>query len=137
VTADPRAGPLLLLVLLAASLAVGAVVWRERTPDLALEVVRLPDLVEVGSAEPIVFFVREDESAADVEIVGRNRRRVKTLADDVSLEAGERVHFRWDGTTDDGEPAPAGRYRLRVILPEADRDMVFPRRMDLVRAEAE
>ena len=136
-TADSRAGPLLLLALLAASLAVGAVVWRERTPDLALEVVRLPDRIEVGSAEPLVFFVREDEPAADVEIVGRHRRRVKTLADDVSLEAGERVHFRWDGTTDSGDPAPAGRYRLRVILPGADRDMVFPRRMDLVRAEAE
>ena len=37
----------------------------------------------------------------------------------------------WDGLDDDGDPVEPGRYRLRVTLPEEDREMVFPRRLDV------
>ena len=39
--------------------------------------------------------------------------------------------YEWDGLDDAGDPVLPGRYRLRVILPSADRDMVFPRRITL------
>ena len=77
--------------------------------------------------------MRESDPAAEVYIVGRDLIAVKTLEAPVALERNRPVTYLWDATTDDGDPAPTGRYRLRVVLPAADRDMVFPRRIDLVR----
>ena len=67
----------------------------------------------------ITFFVRESEPHAQVTIVGRDLVHVKTLDDDVALEEDKPVTYIWDATTDEGEPAPVGRYRLRVVLPSS------------------
>ena len=37
----------------------------------------------------------------------------------------------WDGLDDAGDKVEPGRYRLRVTLPEEDRVMVFPKRLDV------
>jgi hypothetical protein len=80
----------------------------------------------------LAFFARSADPSATVSIVGRDLERVRTLAGDVALEAGREVSYTWDGRTDDGERAPPGRYRLRVTLPESERDVVFPRRIDVL-----
>ena len=66
-----------------------------------------------------------------MEIVGPDLRLVRTLARR-PLVANEAVSFRWNGRTDSGALAdPEDRYRLRVLLPNRDRDMVYPRRISL------
>jgi hypothetical protein len=47
--------------------------------------------------------------------------------------AGRTYSFRWTGRADDGRPAPAGRYRLRVDLNEAGRNIIYPPPIRLVR----
>jgi hypothetical protein len=47
------------------------------------------------------------------------------------LVADREVTYRWNGRTDLGAAAPFGRYQLRVVLPSHDRDVVFPRRIEL------
>lgn len=129
-----RLGPALLLTLLVISVAAGILVYRARTPDLALEVTEITRNFDLGESETagFTFFVRFDEPDATVSIIGRNLEPVRTLLDGVELRADARLSCEWDGTDDQGEPAPNGRYRLRVELPSEDRDMVYPRRIDVV-----
>jgi hypothetical protein len=125
--------------LFAAALAATAIVAASRTSDLVLEVSGdlpsefSPDGDGKREVARITFFVRESDPDASVYIVGREEAPVRTLDEGVALEADERVTYEWDGRTDDGAPAPIGRYRLRVVLPGSERDMVFPRRIDLIR----
>ncbi len=126
------------MILFAAALATTVLVVGSRSPDLVLEVVKLPDRITPNGDRfrdqaEIEFFVRESDPDAEVYIVGRDLVEVKTLDSGVSLEANEPVTFCWDATTDDGDSAPTGRYRLRVVLPNRDRDMVFPPRINLER----
>ena len=79
----------------------------------------------------IRFFVRESDPDARVEIVGPNLKLIRVLANQ-PLVANEPVSFTWDGRTGGGALAdPGDRYRLRVLLPNRDRDMVYPRRISL------
>ncbi len=130
-------GPALLVALLVASLIAGVLVYHARTANLALEVPRIDRLLgEGGDAEipvELEFFVRFDEPHAQVEIVGSGDVTVRTLADDVELVAEERIVCTWDGSDDDGDPVAPGNFRLRVVLPEQDRDMVFPQRIAVRR----
>lgn len=138
---SPRAreggvGPAVLVAMLVVALIVGIYVHHERTPDLALEVPDIERLLgrggEANLPVEVEFFVRFDDPHALVDIVGKGDEPVRTLADDTALTAEERLCARWDGFDDEGDPVPAGNYRLHVTLPEHDRDMVFPLRI-LVR----
>ena len=131
-----RLGPALLIALLVASLALTVYVFRARTPDLALEVIRFQgQLSPNGDGDKdlarVTFFVRFDEPDATVQIVGKNAVPVRTLADGYELTEGEYIRCTWDGHTDDGGIAEVGRYRLRVIAPSQERDLVFPKRVDI------
>jgi hypothetical protein len=130
-----RAGPVLFVALLVASVVVGAIGLNARTPDLAIEVIRLTREIDRGSGPDRVahirFFVRESDPDATVEIVGPDLRPIRTLARQ-PLVANEPVSFRWDGRSNSGALAnPEDRYRLRVVLPNRDRDMVYPRRISV------
>lgn len=131
-----RAGPVLFGALLVASVVVAAIVLEARSPDLAIKVTRLtkeinPTGPPKGRVAHIRFFVRESDPDATVEIVGPELRPVRTLAR-MPLVANEQVSFRWNGRTNSGALAdPEDRYRLRVLLPNRDRDMVYPRRISL------
>jgi hypothetical protein len=134
----PPLGAVLFFALLGATLLLGVLVVRARTPDLALEVTTLTREFAPGGAERpnearIEFFVREDDPAADVLVVNPAGRVMRTLASGITLEEGREVAYRWDGRTDRDRRARPGRYRLRVVLSEGDRDMVWPRRMILRR----
>jgi hypothetical protein len=131
-----RAGPALFVALLAASVVVAAAGLQARSPDLAIEVTRLTREIDPRGEGPdrvahIRFFVRESDPDARVEIVGPNLKPIRVLASQPLVE-NEPVSFTWDGRTSDGALAdPEDRYRLRVLLPNRDRDMVYPRRISL------
>lgn len=138
-------------VLLAASLLTAALVVRAKTPDLIVEITGLPGQLHDPATGEVAnhafrpdgdgkddvahfdLFVREDEPHATVEIVGAFLEPVKTLAKDVPLQANQVVHFTWNGNTETGGPALPGNYRIRVILPSLDRDIVDLRRIALFR----
>jgi flagellar hook assembly protein FlgD len=120
-----------LIALLVATLVLGLLVYRARTPDLALEVTSFPKEFGDRPAVEIEFFVRADSQDATVEIVGRDQVVARTLAASIVLEKEEPVTCVWDGRDDAGDKVDQGRYRLRVTLPEEDREMVFPKRLDI------
>jgi hypothetical protein len=130
-----------LVALLVASLITGILVYRARTPNLALEVPRIDRLLGTGGDADLpvelVFFVRFDEPHALVELVGGGNETVRTFAADVPLAAEERIRCVWNGVDDEGERVGPGNYRLRVVLPEQDRDMVFPQRIAVRRPPPE
>lgn len=136
-----RLGPALFVALLIASVMTAAIVVHARTPDLELEVTHLTHRIspEGGRGYRVAhvrFFVRESDPDATVEIVGPNLRPVRTLYRG-PLAANEGVAFVWNGRNESGGvPNPDHRYRLRVILPSRDRDMVYPRRIDIVEPPA-
>lgn len=131
-----RAGPLLFVALLVASVVVAAAVLQARSPDLAIRVTRFTKQINPRGNGPdrvahIRFFVRESDPDATVEIVGPDLKLIRTLARR-PLVANEPVAFKWNGRTSSGAVAdPEDRYRLRVLLPNRDRDMVYPRRISL------
>jgi hypothetical protein len=135
----PAKGAALFVCLFAAALVAAAIVGAARTSDLILEVAHdfparfSPDGDGEDDVARITFFVRESDADASVYIVGRDLAPIRTLDEHAALEADDRVTYTWDGRTDDGDPAPIARYRLRVVLPGQDRDMVFPQRIDLIR----
>jgi hypothetical protein len=132
-----RTGSALFVVLLVASVVTAAIVVHARTQDLALQVTHLTH--EISPKGPgkyrvahIRFFVRESDPNATVEIVGPNLKPIRTLYRG-ALVANKPVSFTWNGRTESGAvPSPRDRYRLRVILPGQDRDMAYPRRIDIV-----
>jgi hypothetical protein len=129
---------LLFAALFVAVMAVAALTLRARSPDLMLEVTRLPQTLSPNGDgdhdEAVIgFFVRDDEPNATVQIVGRNLRVVRTLDADADLRENEPVTYVWGGDNEHGGSAPPGRYRLRVVMPSHDRDVVFPRQFDLKR----
>ncbi|MDQ3760018.1 MAG: hypothetical protein M3331_08770 [Actinomycetota bacterium] len=126
-----RLGAIVVIALLVASLVLGLLVYRARTPDLALEVPSFPKDFGGKALAEIIFFVRFDEEEATVEIVGRDQVVARTLAESIPLVADERIRCVWDGRDDEGEKAEPGRYRLRVTLPSEGRQMVFPKRLDI------
>lgn len=131
-----RAGSALFAALLVASVVVAGAVLHARSPDLAIEVTRFTREINPGGdgedrVAHIRFFVRESDPDATVEIVGPNLKLIRVLSRR-PLVANEPVSFTWDGRTSDGVLAdPEDRYRLRVLLPNRDRDMVYPRRISL------
>ena len=136
-----RNGSVLFVVLLVASVVTAAIVVHARTPDLALEVTHLthrisPQGLGKYRVAHIRFFVRESDPDATVEIVGPNLRPVRSLYRG-PLVANKPVSFTWDGRTESGAIASSrDSYRLRVILPGQDRDMAYPRRIDIVEASS-
>jgi flagellar hook assembly protein FlgD len=102
-----------------------AVTQRYRSEGAVISAVstspKLCRTAEGGRGIPISFYLNRDDTVdlAIVEAEGREARR--TLARDVQLEGNRRYCYRWDGRDDHGNRLPAGRYRLRVSLADADR----------------
>jgi hypothetical protein len=144
-------GPVLFVLLLAAALASAALVVRAKTPDLMVEVTKLPgeihrpftgERIKHGFSPDgdgrrdvahIALFIRADEPHATIELIDSSGEVVRTLAPDVPLRADQRIQLTWNGRTDQGLPAPTGPYQLRVVLPGLDREAVDPRHIVIVR----
>ena len=132
-----RVGAALFAALLVATVVTAAIVVHARSPDLELQVTHLTHKISPNGgggygAAHISFFVRESDPNATVQVVGPNVKVVRTLYRG-PLKADQAVAFTWNGRNEDGQvPNTNHRYRLRVILPSRDRDMVYPRRIDIV-----
>ena len=117
-------------------MVVAAVVVHARTPKLELVVLNLParfspDGDGQDDKARIEFSVRESDPGARVQIVGPDNEVIRTLYRG-PLEADERMTFSWNGRTSAGRLAnPTDGYRLRVVLPSQDRDMVYPSQIRL------
>lgn len=116
---------------------VAGVVVRARTPKLELEVLHLPKNPftpngdGVRDSARISFYVRDSDPHARVQIVGPNRKVIRTLYRGPLVAYAHRT-LRWNGRTSHGRLAnPHDAYRLRVVLPEQDRDMVYPTQIRL------
>jgi hypothetical protein len=120
---------------------VAAVVVHARTPKLELEVVQLPTkpFSPTGDGHrdkaPITFYVRDRDPNAKVQIVGPENHVVRTLYRG-PLVAYQSRTFTWNGRTSGGRLVnPNEGYRLRVVLPGQDRDMVYPTQLRLTKGE--
>ena len=120
-------GTLLLVGLLVLSVAAfaGTRVLRSEA-DVVNTVVVSPEVV-AGTGEPasIRFELTLADERADVLIIDGSGAQVRALALGVALDAGPHS-FRWDGRSDDGEPAAEGEYRIRVVLGEQGREIEPP-----------
>ncbi len=113
-------------------MVVAGAVVRARTPKLELEVLHLPrhPISPNGDGRRdkarISFYVRDGDPNARVQIVGPQNAVVRTLYRG-PLVANRHTTLTWNGRTGAGRLAsPDDRYRLRVVLPGQDRDMVYP-----------
>lgn len=86
--------------------------------------------VRPGPRYRVCFRTPRDDTVR-IALVDQNREPVRVLHDGPLAESGPAedpdekppAHcFDWDGRDDAGEPVPAGFYRLRVTLEEADRE---------------
>jgi len=77
---------------------------------------------ERGPGIPISFRLERDDIVS-AEIVSFDRPQVvRNLFSDRALSGPGRHCAPWDGLDDSGEPAPPGRYRLRVGLTDLQRE---------------
>jgi hypothetical protein len=120
---------------------VGGVVVHARTPKLELEVLHLPKkpFTPNGDGHRDVartsFYVRDSDPHATVQIVGPDNQVIRTLYRG-PLVAYKHVAFTWNGRTSQGQLANRHEgYRLRVILPDQGRDMVYPTQIRLARGQ--
>lgn len=68
----------------------------------------------------------------ELAIVDSSDRVVRVLVPDAPLEEDRAACFDWDGVAGDGTPVPAGIYRLRLTLREADRVAVSGEKLTIV-----
>jgi hypothetical protein len=118
---------------------VAAVVVHARTPKLELEVIHIPanafspDGDGIRDKARITFYVRDSDPHGRVQIVGPDNEVIRTLYRG-PLVAYKHVTLSWNGRTSAGHLAnPHDGYRLRVVLPSQDRDMVYPTQIRLAR----
>ncbi|HEX6388368.1 MAG TPA: hypothetical protein VFZ89_02950, partial [Solirubrobacteraceae bacterium] len=72
----------------------------------------------------ISFLIKEEDDVT-VDVVDTKGDRIKRLADDRHLEAYTGLFLKWDGTADDGRPAPDGTYRTRIFMRRQGRSVVI------------
>lgn len=72
-----------------------------------------------------VRFMLKRSTPVTVEIVDSDGLRVATLAENHPAEKYQRITLKWDGRDDDGNLQPHGRYRLKFVLPNEGRSVVW------------
>jgi FlgD Ig-like domain len=110
-----------------AALVSLALIQEARQRGEVLDLVEATNSFIPGDGEKARIEWRQRESSDDavVRIIDADDRPVRTLLDGGSLEGGDREQvFRWNGRTDAGGVAPPGVYRVEIVLPDDDRDIV-------------
>ncbi len=79
------------------------------------------------------FYVRDSVPSATVELLGADPRHHRTFLRGRPLVAGRVYSFIWTGRADGGKRAPAGKYRVRVDMPDLGRNIIYPPPIRLVR----
>ena len=118
---------LLFAVVVAAALVSLALIQEARQRGEVLDLVEATDSFtpRAGERARIEWRQRESSDDADVLIIDTGGRPVRTLLDGGELEGDDRQQvFHWNGRTDSDELAPPGLYRVEIVLPDEDRDIV-------------
>jgi hypothetical protein len=118
---------LLFVVVVAAALVSLALIQEARQRGEVLDLVEATDSFSPRAGERARIEWRQRESSDDavVQIIDTGGRPVRTLLDRGTLEGDDRQQvFLWNGRTDSGELAPPGLYRVEIVLPDEDRDIV-------------
>jgi hypothetical protein len=71
-----------------------------------------------------------------VQIIRPGGTVVRTLAEGEFLKRYSYHAFHWDGKNDAGAIQPAGRYRMRVLLEDEDRQLTLPGTIHIRKAGA-
>lgn len=75
-----------------------------------------------------MYFMVKRGQPVTVQIVDQQGQTVRTLAEDRDVGAYKQVRLVWNGEDDGGRLAPDGRYRLKVVLEDEGRSIVFQAR---------
>jgi flagellar hook assembly protein FlgD len=104
-----------------AALSVNQKLRRDGTVARSIKFERLPS--EDGAKRRVrVSFRLAETDEVEVAVVNADGEVVSVLATAQRLEGDDTRHrFFWDRRDEDGDPAPPGRYRLRLTLSDADR----------------
>lgn len=107
------------------AVAAFAVTLAARAGDDIVNTVVLTPKLEAGGTAEVSFTLTRPDSSGDVLIVDSAGEQVRALELGADLPAG-RQELSWDGTADDGRPAPPGLYALRIVLGDQGRDILPP-----------
>jgi hypothetical protein len=120
----------LTVALLLAATATGMVVTQHlRDEGPVASSIRLK--TRPGSRYRACFRLTRDDTV-QVAMVDYADRVVRVLSPARPLEGSDTPHcFDWDGRNDAGQPAPPGRYHLRLELERADRTAVSGERLKI------
>jgi flagellar hook assembly protein FlgD len=117
----------LFIAVVVAALVSLALIQEARQRGEVLDLVEATDSFapRAGESARIEWRQRETGDDALVEIINTGGRPVRTLLDRGTLEGDDSQQvFHWNGRTDSGALAPPGLYRVEIVLPDADRDIV-------------
>ena len=84
-----------------------------------------------------IHFRTTKSDTADVEIIRRGGRVIRTLAKDKFFKRYREHTLIWDGKKDDGYIPLTGKYTLKVTMHDNDRVLYLPGRIRLHRYEPE
>lgn len=120
---------ILVLVLLGATAAAFAVTERlklERSPITGTRVDRVfSPICDCARDEAVISFVLRRRETLTLDMLGREGRSVRTIAQNQRQPAG-RVSYTWDGRDNLDRVVPEGVYRPRVQLERNGRTIVLP-----------
>ena len=125
-------GPAVLALLVLATIGAFAYAQRLKREPLILDKVSFGTRKTHGAFTPNRDCVNDNgrirfritrSDRANVEIVDPDGRLVRVVARDRFLKRYRFFVFHWDGRTDSGAPAPAGRYKLELVLLGEDREL--------------
>jgi hypothetical protein len=117
----------LFIAVVVAALVSLALIQEARQRGEVLDLVEATDSFapRAGESARIAWRQRETGDDALVEIIDTGGRPVRTLLDRGTLEGDDSQQvFHWNGRTDSGALAPPGLYRVEIVIPDADRDIV-------------
>lgn len=83
--------------------------------------------------EERISFKLDHADRVTVSIVKTDGDEVATLTRGRAVPRYKQFKLRWNGRIAEGKPAPAGDYRVRVVLLEQQRTVYSPRNFTLVR----
>lgn len=83
-----------------------------------------------AGVEHISFRIEHDDRVR-VTVIDSQGNTVKTLARDLPLKRYRRVYFTWNGHMAGRRVAPAGTYRIRVVLVREKHEVLSPGSFDV------
>jgi flagellar hook assembly protein FlgD len=136
--AAPRLlAPLLFAALIAAAILSLAVVQGARRvgvmiDEYSVESTFSPNGDGHADSARIKFRARRSASGVAVRLIDGDGDVVRTLDSGITLSQRDRLYrFDWNGRTDAGELAAPGYYRAEIVIPDGDREIDSPARIQL------